>query len=295
MAPVLKDPADASTAYPLAFRTGASGTDGKDSYPVRHVPYGNDPRHRLDIYLPQRQRVVSTILFLYGGGWVSGARWYYRLLGHTLAGRGHLVIIPDYRLFPQVRFPDFNADAARAVHWTHANLLRLGGHPSRLFVMGHSAGAHIAATLALDPRYLAVHDLSPGQIAGIVGLAGPYTLDPLKWKGVRDIFAPSADAPQSARPIKLVRAGTPPMLLLHGARDRVVGPRASVLMAEALCDAGSPARAEIYPRLGHTGILTSLLPGMRWRGGVLGHAEAFLRNPAGVTREASRQDEPPSR
>lgn len=295
MAPVLTDPAEAPAAHILAFRTGASGTSGKDSYPVRHVPYGDDPRHRLDIYLPQRQRVVSTILFLYGGGWVSGARWYYRLLGRSLAGRGHLVIIPDYRLFPQVRFPDFNADAARALHWTHANILRLGGHPSRLFVMGHSAGAHIATTLALDPRYLEVHDLSPGHIAGIVGLAGPYTLDPLKWQGVRDIFAPSADAPQSARPIKLARAGTPPMLLLHGARDRVVGPRASVLMADALRRAGSPARAEIYPGLGHTGVLTSLLPGMRWRAGVLAHAEAFLRDPTEMTAEASRQDNPPSR
>lgn len=277
----------------LSFRIGAGGAGDKDFFPLRHVPYGDDPRHRLDIYLPQNRRVTSTILFLYGGGWVSGARWYYRLLGRMLAGRGHLVIIPDYRLFPQVQFPRFNEDAARALHWTHSNLLRLGGHPSRLFLMGHSAGAHIAATLALDPRYLASHELSASHVAGIVGLAGPYTLNPLKWRGVKDIFAPSADAPQSARPIKLARAGLPPMLLLHGARDRVVGSHASVLMADALLREGSPARSEVYAGIGHTGILTSLMPGMRWRSPVLKDTEAFLRDPLTFLGRAEGQDNRP--
>jgi len=287
---IVLSPALAVAPEPLSFRVGANGAGHRDFFPLRHVPYGDDPRHRLDIYLPQNRRVISTILFLYGGGWVSGARWYYRLLGRMLAGRGHLVIIPDYRLFPQVRFPRFNEDAALALHWTHSNLLRLGGHPSRLFLMGHSAGAHIAATLALDPRYLEPHGLSASHIAGIIGLAGPYTLNPLKWRGVKDIFAPSADAPQLARPIKLARAGLPPMLLLHGARDRVVGPHASVLMAEALLREGSPARSEIYAGLGHTGILTSLMPGLRWRSPVLGHAEAFLRDPNTILGAPGGQD-----
>lgn len=261
------------------FRTGAASGGDRDSFPLRHVPYGDDPRQLLDIYLPQDRRVLSTIVFFYGGGWVSGARWYYRLLGQSLARRGHLVIIPDYRLFPQVRFPTFNEDAARALNWVHTNLLRLGGHPSRLFLMGHSAGAHIAVTLALDPRYLEAHALSPRQIAGVIGLAGPYTLNPLKWQGVRDIFAPSADEPPAARPIKLVRPGAPPMLLLHGARDRVVGAHASVLMSEALRNAGNKARAEIQPGIGHTGILASLMPGLRWRSPTLTQAEAFIAAP----------------
>jgi acetyl esterase/lipase len=278
---VLHPAPSAATPDALAFRTGAAVGGDRDSFPLRHVPYGNDPRQRLDVYLPQDRRVASTIVFFYGGGWVSGGRWYYRLLGKALAKRGHIVIIPDYRLFPQVRFPDFNQDAALALSWANQNLLRLGGHPSRLFLMGHSAGAHIAATLALDPRYLASHSMVPGQIAGVIGLAGPYTLNPLKWQGVREIFSPSADEPQAARPIKLVRAGAPPMLLLHGARDRLVGAHASVLMSEALQRAGSHASAEIYKGLGHTGILTSLMPGLRWRSPALKHAEAFLARPAG--------------
>jgi len=276
---VLSPAPAASMPDALAFRTGAASGGDRDAFPLRHVPYGEDPRQRLDVYLPQDQRVLSTIVFLYGGGWVSGARWYYRLLGRSLARRGHIVVIPDYRLFPQVRFPGFNEDAALALSWANANLLRLGGHPSRLFLMGHSAGAHIASTLALDPRYLAAHGMAPGQIAGVIGLAGPYTLNPLKWQGVRDIFAPSVGEPQAARPIKMVRADAPPMLLLHGARDRVVGAHASVLMAEALQRAGARASAAIYKGIGHAGILASLMPGLRWRSGALAHAEAFLREP----------------
>jgi acetyl esterase/lipase len=260
-------------------RVGASGAGDHAGFPLRHVPYGQEPRQKLDVYLPRKARVKSTIVFLYGGGWVSGARWYYRLFGRAMAARGHVVVIPDYRLFPQVRFPTFNEDAALAVKWTSDNLLRLGGHPSRLFLMGHSAGAHISVTLALDGSYLAKHDLSPADIAGVVGLAGPYTLDPLKWKGVKDIFASSSGRPDAARPIKLVRAGAPSMLLLHGERDRVAGAHASTRLAEALRLAGTNARAILYPKLGHFEILASLFPGWRWRSPVLKDVEDFIASP----------------
>lgn len=261
-------------------RVGATGSGDRAEFPLRHVPYGEEPRQKLDIYLPRKTRVKSTILFLYGGGWVSGARWYYRLFGRALAARGHIVIIPDYRLFPEVRFPIFNEDAALAVKWTTDNLLKLGGHPSRLFLMGHSAGAHIAVTLALDEGYLGKHGLKPSALSGIIGIAGPYTLDPLKWQGIRDIFSPSAGAPSAARPIKLVRAGhVPAMLLMHGGRDRVAGAHASTRLADALTGVGARARAIIYPKLGHFEILASMFPGWRWRSPVLKDAEAFISSP----------------
>ena len=274
---------DSSTSAPLpvsSLRVGATGHGERAAFPLRHVPYGEEPRQKLDIYLPRKTRVKSTIVFLYGGGWVSGARWYYRLFGRALAARGHIVIIPDYRLFPEVRFPTFNEDAALAVKWTTDNLLQLGGHPSSLFLMGHSAGAHIAVTLALDEGYLGKHGLKPTVLSGIIGLAGPYTLDPLKWKGIKDIFSTSASSPASARPIKLVRAGaTPAMLLLHGGRDRVAGAHASTRLADALNDVGARARAVIYPKLGHFEILASMFPGWRWRSPVLKDAEAFVASP----------------
>ena len=241
-----------------------------------HIAYGMLPRQKLDIYLPRDGGIKATVVYFYGGGWVSGARWYYRLFGRAMASRGYALIVPDYRLYPQAQFPAFNQDAAMAFKWVHDNLASWGGVHSRLFLFGHSAGAHISVTLALDPHYLEAHGLKASAITGVIGLAGPYTLDPLKWRGVKDVFAPSSAFPEAARPIKLVRRGAPPMLLLHGDRDRVVASNASVWLAESLVKAGSSARSIVYPGIGHFEIFASLLPGWRWRSPVLKDAEAFL-------------------
>jgi acetyl esterase/lipase len=261
----------------------SAAADARTATPVREikaetrdVSYGGLPRQRLDIYAPKHGPVRATIFYLYGGGWVSGARWYYRLFGRMMARRGYAVVIPDYHLYPHAKFPAFVEDAALAFKWTHDNAARWGGSASRLFVMGHSAGAHIAALLALDAKYLRAHGLEPAAIKGVIGLAGPYSLNPLKWTGVKDIFAASADAPHSARPIKIARAGAPPMLLLHGVRDRVVKSDASVNFAEALTKAGSPAEAKVYPSIGHFEIFGSYLWGLRWRASALADTEAFI-------------------
>lgn len=274
--PLLSPPFD--DTHLVALREGVGGAGSRPVFPTRHIPYGEQPRQKLDLYLPAKSRVKATIVYYYGGGWVSGARWYYRLFGRAMAARGYAVVIPDYRLYPQVRYPVFNQDAAAAFAWTRDNMAVWGGHPARLFVMGHSAGAHISTTLALDGRYLAERGLSPSAIRGVIGLAGPYTLNPLRWDGIKEIFAPSAEAPDVARPIKLVREGAPPMLLLHGARDRVAGAHASELMAAALTTAGSQASAVIYPKIGHFEIFASLLPGWRWRASTLKDVENFVAN-----------------
>jgi acetyl esterase/lipase len=184
--------------------------------------------------------------------------------------------VPDYHLYPKATFPAFVEDAALAFKWMHDHAAELGGNSSRLFVMGHSAGAHISTLLALDTGYLRGHGLQTSAIKGVVGLAGPYTLDPLKWKGIKDIFATSRDAPHAARPIKLVRADAPPMLLLHGERDRIVGPNASRNLAAALTAVGATAEAKIYPKIGHFEIFAAFLWGWRWRASVLEDTEAFI-------------------
>jgi acetyl esterase/lipase len=243
--------------------------------PMRGVSYGVLARQKLDIYRP-KAGARAIVLFIHGGGWVSGSRRHYKLLGHTLARRGFACVVPDYQLYPKSRFPSFVEDGARAFKWTHDHAVQIGGRRLPIFVMGHSAGAHIAALLALDPDYLRAHELSTDAIAGVIGLAGPYTLDPLKWPGVKDIFAASSAAPHSARPIKLVRAGAPPMLLLHGASDRVVKSDASVNLASALMQTGSQADAKVYPGIGHLGVLISFLWGLRWRASVLSDTQAFI-------------------
>ena len=241
----------------------------------RHIPFGPLPRQQLDLYLP-KTAPRATILYLYGGGWVSGARWYYWLFGRMMAARGFAVVVADYHLYPSAKFPAFIEDAALAFKWTRENAAGWGGNVGKLFVMGHSAGAHIAALLALDPKYLRAQGLDPAAIKAVIGLAGPYTLDPLKWPGVKEIFAPSNADPHGARPIKLARKGAPPMLLLHGTRDRVVKSDATVNFADALTKAGSTAETKIYRSIGHFEIFAAYLWGWRWRASVLKDTEAFI-------------------
>lgn len=255
---------------------GVAALNAGGGFATRHVAYGGLARQKLDIYLPKTGAVRAIILYLYGGGWVSGARWYYRLFGRTMAARGFAVVIPDYHLYPHAAFPKFVEDAALAFKWTHDNAKRLGGDAGHVFVMGHSAGAHIATLLAIDQKYLGAQGLNTATIKGVIGLAGPYTLNPFKWSVMKDIFASAAGEPQEARPIKLARAGAPPMLLLHGANDRVVKSDASVNLASALNAAGSRADVKIYPRIGHFEIFAALLWGWRWRASVLADTEAFI-------------------
>ncbi|MDX2221948.1 MAG: alpha/beta hydrolase [Rhodospirillaceae bacterium] len=227
------------------------------------VAYGEASRQRLDIYTPppaeagpaQGRRIV--VVFFYGGSWQGGARGDYRFIGEALAGQGFVTVIPDYRLHPEVRFPEFVHDAARAIAWVRRNIAAHGGDPLRVVVMGHSAGAHIAAMVALDPAARAPAGLDADAIKGFVGLAGPYSFDPLEFRSTRRVFGHLADV-QAARPINFVTAAAPPMLLLHGGDDSTVGPYNSADMAAALARAGAPHVHKVYPDMAHIGIVLGL-------------------------------------
>ena len=240
---------------------------------MRDVAYGALPRQKLDFYLPKGRTPRAVIVFLYGGGWTTGSKWPYRLLGSALTGRGYALVVPDYRLFPAARFPDFVEDAALAVKWVRDNMQMFGAAP--VFVMGHSAGAHSGALLALEPRYLAAHGIEPSFVRGYIGIAGPYTLDPAKWPVVREVFSTAVPG-EVARPIKLVRERVAPTLLLHGARDRVVALHNSARFADALKATGSDTEVKVYPRIGHIEIIVAFAWGWRWRARVLDDVDAFV-------------------
>lgn len=225
----------------------------------RDIAYGPAPRQHLDIYAPPGATDRPVVVFLYGGSWQSGERRDYRFVGTRLAEAGIVVVIPDYRLYPQVRFPVFVEDAAAAVTWTARNIARFGGDPRRIVVAGHSAGAQIAALVALDRRYLPA-DVRP---AGLVGIAGPYAFDPFEYDGTRAVFA-GLQNPDAARPIAFATAGAPPTLLLHGRDDTLVLPRNSEMLAARLAALGVPAAYHDYGNIGHVGILLALYPGLSW-------------------------------
>lgn len=230
----------------------------------REGVYAPGARGGVDLYWPEATRDPPTVLFFYGGGWEAGERAMYRFVGNALASQGIACAIPDYRVFPQARFPDFMHDAAAALAWT-AKLPGVGVR--RLFLMGHSAGAHIATLLALDTRYRDAAGAPAPR--GVIGLSGPYDFLPLRSPVLREIFGAEASWPVS-QPIRFVTPGAPPMLLATGAWDRTVLPRNTRHLAAALRAAGVAVSERVFPMLGHRAlvggfapVLASLLPVQR--------------------------------
>jgi acetyl esterase/lipase len=238
------------------------------------IAYANGARHTLDVCRPKSATAAPVIVFFYGGGWRSGSKRTYRYVAKALARRGYVAVLPDYRIYPQARYPDFLNDGALAVRWVKDNAKRFGGDPQKIFLMGHSAGAHIAAMLAIDATWLQKVWLMPGRdIAGLIGISGPYDFLPLKDETLKIIFG--GNRPET-QPITHVTPGAPPALLLTGDKDDVVGAGNSTRLAEKLRAAGNDATAVIYPRIGHYLIVAAIAPVIRALVPVLGDIDDFI-------------------
>ena len=244
------------------------------------LAYGPLPRHRLDLTLPPSGAETAPVLvFFHGGGWESGTRRDYAFVSRVLAARGLVVAMPDYRLWPDGRWPDFVEDAARAVAW-------LRGQPTLpqgpLFLAGHSAGGFLAAALALDPRWLAAASLPGGRESLACGVlfAAPIFWQPDK-EPLVSIFAGAPGGRIAAYGAPEDLAGAPPMLLLHGTADTTVGPFHSERLAEALAAAGRPVRLRLFPDMAHIAILGALSYPMRAMGWV---GEEVLEEVVGFVR-----------
>ncbi len=215
------------------------------------IAYGPLPRQKLDLYQPTTPRADGkAVIFFYGGSWDSGAKGDYLFVAQALASRGIATIIPDYRLYPEVRFPAFVEDAALATRWAADRV----GLP-KLFVMGHSAGAHIALMLAANTPWLAQAGVDRMKIAGAIGLSGPYDFLPLKSAKLIDIFG-GADRPE-IEAITFAKAPLPPTLLIHGTADTTVYPRNSENLAAAWRRAGAPVELKLYPGVGHIDVVAA--------------------------------------
>lgn len=231
------------------------------------IPYGVAggegsllPRRKLDVYVPADRPPAGgrpVVVFFYGGSWDSGRKEEYLFVAEALTSQGWIAVLPDYRLYPEVLFPDFLDDAALAMRWTRDHIANHGGDPKRIFAMGHSAGAHIAAMLSYDSQHLRKVGIQPRELAGFIGLAGPYDFLPLKSERLKVIFGPEAQRPRS-QPINFVTADAPPALLLHGDADTVVGPHNSANLAKRILASGGKVQLLRYPDLGHREIVVNL-------------------------------------
>jgi acetyl esterase/lipase len=238
------------------------------------IAYAKGALHTLDVCRPKTATAAPVIVFFYGGGWRSGSKRTYRYVAKALARRGYVAVLPDYRIYPQARYPDFLDDGALAVRWVKDNAERCGGDPQKIFLMGHSAGAYIAAMLAIDARWLQKVALAPGRdIAGLIGISGPYDFLPLENEIYKIIFG--GDRPET-QPISHVTPGAPPVLLLTGGADRVVYAGNSTRLAERLRAVGNEATVVIYPRIGHYIIVAAFAPFIRSLVSILRDTDAFI-------------------
>lgn len=247
------------------------------------VAYGAGSRQLLDVYRPTTaapREGWPVVVFFYGGSWNSGQRADYAFVGEALASRGMVALVADYRLYPEVRYPDFLRDCAVALAWSLDRASSLGGDPKRVYVMGHSAGAYNAAMLALDPRWLAETGHAPGELAGFIGLAGPYDFLPITNVDAQPVFF-HPNYPPNSQPMAYA-GGTAPRSFLGAAKtDSLVNPQRNTFgLATRLQAGGTPATVKLYERVNHVTLIGVFAVPLRWLAPVLDDVAAFVNGPA---------------
>ena len=249
---------------------------------------GGNPRQQLDVYQPADPALTGkrrpVVVFFYGGAWQEGSRSDYLFVAEALTQRGYVVVVPDYRVYPEVKYPEFLNDGAAAVAWATTNVDRYGGDCSSIFLMGHSAGAHIAAMLALDNTFLDAQKVPRAAVKGLVGLAGAYDFLPLTEPNVIALFASETNLALT-QPIHYVSTAsaktTPPVLLLHGDDDKRVYPKNSINLARDLRASGVKVELDLLPGLNHTDIIAKFTRLLRGDGKIVDRVDQFIRENAG--------------
>lgn len=257
------------------------GDIGEVSY---DQPFGSHQRDRADVYRPNNMQTQAglaakpLLVFLYGGSWTNGSRATYQFAGKALADLGYVTVVPDYRLYPEVKFPGFLEDNARAIAWAAEQAESWGADPERIVLVGHSAGAYNAAMLIADRRFLDAVGIASERIAGFVGLAGPYNFYPIINETVKPVFD-HPNYPPDSQPIMLVHDGMPPSFIGAAKDDDLVDPqRNTVQLAKLLTAQGVPVTLRLYDRVGHISLIGALTGPARWLAPVLADIEQFLGN-----------------
>lgn len=248
------------------------------AYADKNIPYGDDEKQKLDIYWPEEQASgdkAPVVIFYHGGSWKDGERKGYAFLGRAMASRGYITVIADYRKAPEILFPGFVNDAAAAFVWTEKNIARYGGDPANIFMMGHSAGAHLAMLVTLDPQYLVALGSDPARIKGMIGLAGPYDFLPFTGEAAQTALGQWPRL-EETQPITYARGDAAPLLLLTGSDDTTVLPRNGQRLKAAVNDANGVAETIEYKGVDHSGIIMAFARPFRSKGPALDDTLKFL-------------------
>ncbi len=269
-----------ASCSPLALFDAVGPRDSGGRQALRDEPFGEGKRRRLDVYVPAAGADQAPVLvFFYGGSWQSGTKDDYAFVGQALAAQGFVTVVPDYRLYPEARFPAFLEDGAQAVAWVRSNIAAYGGDPRRIVLAGHSAGAYNAVMLGLDTRYLRAAGVDPRVIRAVAGLSGPYDFLPFDQETSIRVFGAAPDK-AATQPVNVVSAHAPPAFLATGEADAVVRPKNTRSLAARLRAAHVPVQERLYPGLDHSDTLLALSVAFRSKAPVLAEMAGFLKGQA---------------
>jgi len=262
---------------------------------AKDLPFADGERKKLDIYGPKQLAAPApVVMFIYGGSWKQGRRQDYEFVGRALAANGFIAVVPDYRLYPEVTYPDFLSDNAQAVKWIEDNIASYGGDTSRFFIAGHSAGAYNAVMLGLERSFLRDFNVTM-PIKAIAAISGPYDFYPFEYDEVRNVFGQN-DNPQGTQPINLVAPDRPPMLVVSGTSDPIVRVQNTQHFANKMRDAGDWVTENYYDGLGHMEPVFAIGSMWRWRAPVLADMVAFFTQfgafPSGAPQPAYTPEAP---
>lgn len=201
----------AQPSPPRAFQaiTDVAYYDGPDAHPVKH---------RLDLFVPDGAKDAPVLLFVHGGGWTSGDKNLYSFIGRAFAEQGFVTAVINYRLSPEVQHPAHIEDVARAFVWVYRNISQYGGTSEKIFVMGHSAGGHLTALLALDEKYLQAHGLTLAAIKGAIPISGVYDVTGML-NLYRTVFGADPQQRWDASPLAHVGPTKPPFFVIYAQFD----------------------------------------------------------------------------
>jgi acetyl esterase/lipase len=269
--------AGASASLPLGPRETCKVKVSHDL--LYHATPGDpDPKHhRLDVYRPLGREGCPVLFFVHGGAWMTGSKddvlgvYGYGAIADSLARRGIVVVVPNYRLSPAVRHPEHVRDVARAFAWTCANVRTHGGDPTRIFVGGHSAGGHLVSLLTTDERYLRAEGRALRDVRGVIAVSAVYRLDALGFEKtvgplagltvslraspLFPVFGADPAVLRDASPASHVRSGLPPFLLVNGSLDYCPLRDMAREFAAALREKGCEVRTKEVPWRTHETLL----------------------------------------
>jgi acetyl esterase/lipase len=229
----------------------------------RDVPYGEAARTKLNVDAPAEGGKHPIVVWVHGGAWRFGSKDFIQGQPAAFNKEGYAWVGVDYRFVPEVTPREQAGDVARAVRWARDHAEEFGGDPGRIFLMGHSAGAHLAALVATDGRYLKDAGLKPSDLSGVILLDGagydvPRQVRDSVLPRIRslylDVFGDDPEVQRDASPIAHVERdkGVPPFLLLHV--DRADSRAQSDALAAKLREAGVEATVRAFPAKTHATI-----------------------------------------